>query len=558
MLKDNWATGEVFTATAANDVAARVNTNTARLIQVTDYGAVGDNSTDNTTAFSDAVTAAASSTGSATVWVPPGVYRHTGISLAAGVTLMGAGIGKTTLRNTHASNTSVSLHGTAGGPYIPGATLQDCTIDATAVHSGQAGVDALLAFQFTVRHIEVSGHGVGVQHRAAWECLYHDVHVHDCTTGWYIPPPGTFSASTPVTWVGCHAVDCTTGFQVDDGVSAGTWTGGDFSRCTTGIVLDGTQTGGVVFDGLNFEGISGDDVQIGPTAGPAGIVLNGCRFFYPTTKARSIYFKTGDQVTLNGCKWVNSTKIARLDNGSGSIVFTGCGAGSYTTFLDVNGTTSDVSPILIGSVTNGIRQVGVPNEKLTTPKIATSIKDTNGNTIFELGATASAANYFGTFNQVAGGGPGLYVNGSDTNIDFAISTKGTGKFYVNGVLAADVSAAQTFTNKRVTPRVTTINAPGATPTVATDSWDQINYTGLAAAITSMTTNLTGTPTDGQRLCIRLKDNGTARAVTWGASFVAGPAALLTTTVAGKTHFNEFVYDSAAAKWACTLTHTAGY
>jgi len=116
-----------------------------------------------------------------------------------------------------------------------------------------------------------------------------------------------------------------------------------------------------------------------------------------------------------------------------------------------------------------------------------------------------------------------------------------------------------ITNARVTPRITTINAPGATPTVATDSWDQINYTGLAAAITSMTTGLTGTPTDGQKLMIRLKDNGTARAITWGASFVSsGSGTLPTTTVVSKTHLVGFIYDSATAKWVCVAADAAGY
>lgn len=114
-----------------------------------------------------------------------------------------------------------------------------------------------------------------------------------------------------------------------------------------------------------------------------------------------------------------------------------------------------------------------------------------------------------------------------------------------------------ITNARVTPRITTINAPGATPTVATDSYDQINYTGLAAAITGFT--VTGTPTDGQKLMIRLKDNGTARAITWGSSFAAsGISALPTTTVISKTHLVGFIYDSATAKWVCVAADTAGY
>jgi hypothetical protein len=89
--------------------------------------------------------------------------------------------------------------------------------------------------------------------------------------------------------------------------------------------------------------------------------------------------------------------------------------------------------------------------------------------------------------------------------------------------------------------------------------DQFNITALAVAITSFTTNLTGTPVSGQKLMIRIKDNGTARAITWGASFQSsGAATLPTTTVVNKTHHIGFIYDEVATKWVCLAVDTAGY
>jgi hypothetical protein len=118
------------------------------------------------------------------------------------------------------------------------------------------------------------------------------------------------------------------------------------------------------------------------------------------------------------------------------------------------------------------------------------------------------------------------------------------------------SATATLTNKRVTPRVNTITS-SATPSINTDTTDHFTITALAAAITSVT--VTGTPTDGQKLMVRIKDNGTARAIAWGASFVAsGVAPLLTTTVANKTHLCSFVYDSAIADWVAVATDDVGY
>ena len=104
------------------------------------------------------------------------------------------------------------------------------------------------------------------------------------------------------------------------------------------------------------------------------------------------------------------------------------------------------------------------------------------------------------------------------------------------------------------PRIGTV-ASTATPSIDAALYDQYNITALAAAITSVTVT---NGIDGRQITIRIKDNGTARAISWGSSFVSGPATLITTTVISKTHLNRFVYDAAAAKWVCIHSHAAGY
>lgn len=90
----------------------------------------------------------------------------------------------------------------------------------------------------------------------------------------------------------------------------------------------------------------------------------------------------------------------------------------------------------------------------------------------------------------------------------------------------------------------------ATPSINTDACDIFTITAQAEAITSMTTNLTGTPVNGQKLIIRIKDDGTARGITWGASFASRGATLPTTTVLGKYHYIGFMYNSTASVWDC--------
>ncbi len=114
-----------------------------------------------------------------------------------------------------------------------------------------------------------------------------------------------------------------------------------------------------------------------------------------------------------------------------------------------------------------------------------------------------------------------------------------------------------LTNKRLTKRSGTSSTPGATPALNTDNYDVYTFTGLSADITSMTTSLSGTPNLGDEILLGLKDNGIARAITWGASFQpSGVASLLTTTVASKQHWVKLLYDG--SKWTCLAVDAIGY
>lgn len=120
-----------------------------------------------------------------------------------------------------------------------------------------------------------------------------------------------------------------------------------------------------------------------------------------------------------------------------------------------------------------------------------------------------------------------------------------------GVAIPTISSTNTFTNKRITKRTST-EASSATPTINVDNVDFHSVTALAVAITSFTTNLSGTPTTGQLLWIAITDNGTARAITWGASFQAsGTIALPTTTVISTRLDVGFVWTGSI--WRCIAT-----
>ncbi len=103
----------------------------------------------------------------------------------------------------------------------------------------------------------------------------------------------------------------------------------------------------------------------------------------------------------------------------------------------------------------------------------------------------------------------------------------------------------------VKKRVTTI-ASSATPTPNADTTDIYTVTALAEAAAFGA--VTGTPVQGQTLLIRIKDNATARALTWNAIYRAGTdVSLPTTTVLSKTIYVGFVYNSTDTKWDLVFT-----
>lgn len=115
--------------------------------------------------------------------------------------------------------------------------------------------------------------------------------------------------------------------------------------------------------------------------------------------------------------------------------------------------------------------------------------------------------------------------------------------------ATERAATRTLTNARVTPRTGTTTS-SATPTINTDNVDYYDITAQTVDITSFTTNLSGTPTLGQKLIIAIKGTG-ARAITWGASFEASTVPLPTTTVSTNRLIVGFIWTGSV--WTCVAT-----
>lgn len=90
-------------------------------------------------------------------------------------------------------------------------------------------------------------------------------------------------------------------------------------------------------------------------------------------------------------------------------------------------------------------------------------------------------------------------------------------------------------------------ASSTTPTPNVDVTDIYTITALAGGATFGAP--TGTPVNGQKLVVRIKDDGTARSLAFNAVYRASTdLALPTTTVLGKTMYLGFMWNSTDSKW----------
>lgn len=233
----------------------------------------------------------------------------------------------------------------------------------------------------------------------------------------------------------------------------------------------------------------------------------------------------------NSSHFIGTTSIA-LNRASANQALTGilsvalAGATSGTTTIQpsaIAGTTTITFPAVTGTV------------------ITTGDTSTVTNTML-AGSIANAKLANSTISGVA--------LGSNLNA-LTIGTGLTGTSY-NGsgavTIAIDstvvtLSGSQTLTNKRITARVQSTTSTAT----FTFNFDGDDIGVITAQAVGLTVTTSGTPTSMQPFVLCIKDNGTARAITWNAIFVAIGVTLPTTTVVNKHTYVSGYYNTTAAK-----------
>lgn len=124
----------------------------------------------------------------------------------------------------------------------------------------------------------------------------------------------------------------------------------------------------------------------------------------------------------------------------------------------------------------------------TSPRLTTSVLDTNGATLFTITPTSSAVNYFDIKNQASGFSPELSAAGAGTDLDIKLTPKGTGSVVVSG-------AGQVI----VTPPANQTIAAGNT--IAADGCGTLKPITSLGAVTTNTTNTFTAPASAYNGCI---------------------------------------------------------
>lgn len=258
-------------------------------------------------------------------------------------------------------------------------------------------------------------------------------------------------------------------------------------------------------------------------------------------------FPTLNQSTTGSAATLTTPRAINGVNFDGSAPITVTAAAGTLTGTTLNSTVVTSSLTALGTVTTGGLGTGAALGSVTVSIASTAVGD-----IFYAGAS----NVLTRLADVAAGQPLLSggVTTAPAYAGYTLSGTAAQTYTFPGTSAtlAGIATTQTLTNKRVTKRVVS-TTQSATPSVNTDNGDIFEITALAQAITSMTTNLTGTPVDGDVMMVQITDNGTARAITWGAKFASFAAALPASTVVSTMLPVLFQWSAASSVWNCMST-----
>ena len=301
-------------------------------------------------------------------------------------------------------------------------------------------------------------------------------------------------------------------------------------------------------------------------------------------------------LTSTGVGTINNMSIGATTAATGAFTTVGIGTTSPLVNLEVAGsnestwsatlTTISGTTLTIGGAVTGTIAIGdliyasgiQPYTRITagsglswTVSVSQTLTSTTvvggatyGNTLIRItdtdtgqaaGQPTGGLQFFTSDSSAPTAGVGAYVAAlaesatPDTALVFGTRDNGGGGVDANERMRIDSAGIVQVENTFRSVSTTITGTAGGTITPTSATTNQYTITALGAAATIAIPS--GTPIDGQKLTIRIKDNGTARVLTWttsaGGYRIIGTT-LPATTVISKTAYIGCVYNSADSFW----------
>jgi len=219
------------------------------------------------------------------------------------------------------------------------------------------------------------------------------------------------------------------------GENAGTWG----TKTNTNLEIVEQITGGFTTQAVSDSGDTDLSVSDGSTG--ATLAHRIIEFTGSLSGSRNVTIPKDVQQAyiLKNSTSGSQNVVFKYVSGSGDSVTIAPGAVKLVYATANDGTNPDIDDC--GFITASSTDT-LTNKTLTSPKIGTSILDTNGNELALLTATGSAVNEFTIANAATGNDPTLSATGGDTNIDIAIKPKGSGEtVFGTGAAAAAITTS---------------------------------------------------------------------------------------------------------------------